>query len=363
MNRAKERKQRYVDKLRPFPVQLAASKEKGRFLIAAEDLQPGQIILTEFPIAAVLFQQHISKYCAKCFISKPDLIKCSCSQAFWCSSCDPGNHAKVCNLFRHVSGIAGASGLDDSMVRLIANCLVCEYQSEMDVASVQYPSMADADQVNSMIFHRQNASPELLESSKLAAIDIIEYLNLQHTTAEYIIKLALQINANSFALHNQRGDSTIGVGIYPLSALANHSCKPNVHFTTSKYGVQSFRTIDYIPKGAEILDTYTDIFVSVRDRQDTLLNTKHFICTCSRCSDDNPASSMDGLKNPTQDPEIITKYFERKLDSVSDFLKMGDNSTSLDLLLALEIESDKLLDQFHATRLLILNQLMNTSYF
>jgi SET and MYND domain-containing protein len=108
-----------------------------------------------------------------------------------------------------------------------------------------------------MVSHPTMASEEWKKSLNLAAIDIFDELPLaisSTTSINEIINLALKINANSFALYSPKRNTEhpIGIGIYPFAALCNHSCAPNVHYTTSVGGSMQFIALQDIEEGDEL---------------------------------------------------------------------------------------------------------------
>ena len=123
--------------------------------------------------------------------------------------------------------------------------------------------------------------------------------NLLRTTAEEIIKLACQINANSFALYDPESQtqSELGVSLLPLCGLLNHSCSPNCVATTGPNGQSQIRTVSKVEKGQELTISYIDLYLPTYDRRGHLLETKSFWCQCSRCALANEGSDweLEGL--------------------------------------------------------------------
>ena len=49
---------------------------------------------------------------------------------------------------------------------------------------------------------------------------------------EEALRLACVINVNSHGTNEPTSyNTTMGIGLYPLLAMLNHSCRPNCHFT------------------------------------------------------------------------------------------------------------------------------------
>jgi hypothetical protein len=158
------KKQRYEFLLGPFPVQLSKTKTKGRHLLASQDLDPGTLILQEFPVGWSFFKNAIETHCAFCLKeiqedrksghtasdfgmnglnlspsspSDPSSIVQADKAPKWCSKCrkqtrycsskcldlDLQRHALECKLVTELPGIAGAHSTDYSLLRLILRFL------------------------------------------------------------------------------------------------------------------------------------------------------------------------------------------------------------------------------------------------
>ena len=378
--RAAARKQAFVVKLKPFPIQLRAKKGFGRFYTAREPIQAGQTILKEQPLGAVLFQSFCQSHCAYCFSPLKNPIDCpDCKkQTFWCSmDCQARDkkHPKVCNLLSKISGIAGASGADDAIIRLIG-CTLAQCFVEIEHLD---GILASQDQRTQMVSHPSLATDAWLYAIKTAGKDILDEIDLDvasRLTLDDIVLLAMQINANSFALFDASGtvDGEIGVGIYPFAALCNHSCLPNVHYTSDRFGVLRFIALRDIDAGEEIHDTYIDIYSTFNKRQEQLLVGKNFVCQCLRCLETSPEATMQGkvctlghvLNESTCpqgcpiNPDSAQDELNVLLAQANDFQQLGD-SRSVIRILTLYLEKAKFVYESHHAHLLqVYMTLMNT---
>lgn len=352
--RAKARKRGYEEKLAPFPVTLNAKKSVGRFLTAKKDIAIGETVLIERAFATVLFQSSISLNCALCFRKSSPLFACAdChSQVTYCSlDCQESarkSHKIVCKIFANIAGISGSSGADDSLVRLIASCLAEKHLSG--------PSL-EVEQVDYMVSHAAMAENSWTSSIFSAAEDIVTYLPFQCSTNQ-ILKLGLQINANSFAIYDPYSAKTaiIGTGVYPLAALCNHSCFPNIHYTTNAAGCLEFIAIENLSAGQEIFDTYTDIYAGFDKRQYSLLFEKSFICKCLRCIDQSPSQTMQGLIGGCHDDLDDLKNISLQIE---DFIKIGQFEVCYTLAHKWLLNSRTILHENHHLRLEVLVLMTN----
>ncbi|CAM9805203.1 unnamed protein product [Sphacelaria rigidula] len=100
---------------------------------------------------------------------------------------------------------------------------------------------------------------------------------------EEMVELACRVNVNAHGLRDDSGSNfVVGVGMFPLAAMINHSCRPNCTFTY--HGEKMMvRTLEPVKAGTELTVYYIDLLQSTADRQRMLLESKHFLCCCPRC--------------------------------------------------------------------------------
>jgi hypothetical protein len=74
-------------------------------------------------------------------------------------------------------------------------------------------------------------------------------------------------------------------GLYPIAAMMNHECVPNTRHGYDERQKMTVRATVDIPAGTEITNTYTSLLWGSPARRRHLAITKHFVCSCPRCSD------------------------------------------------------------------------------
>lgn len=81
----------------------------------------------------------------------------------------------------------------------------------------------------------------------------------------------------------------VGWSVYAALSLVNHSCVPNT-LSSSHGKVKFLYSINIIPKGAEITDSYGERYVSHTrtDRRTALQQHYYFCCGCAACQADWP---------------------------------------------------------------------------
>jgi hypothetical protein len=139
-----------------------------------------------------------------------------------------------------------------------------------------------------LLSHQKSVSDKFKSAIKIAAKDFFDLFRngpLENLSVEEIIKLSCRINSNSHAVHDPTGEvnHTIGVGMFPMVAMLNHSCSPNAVYVTGQNGDMFVRCVKPINEGEEICVSYVDLFSPKWERRGVLLSTKYFWCECCRC--------------------------------------------------------------------------------
>ena len=74
----------------------------------------------------------------------------------------------------------------------------------------------------------------------------------------------------------------VGVGLYPLYAMGNHSCLPNTMTVVREDRVLELVALTTISAGEEITSGYITAQATTLDRRKTLWDNWYFNCSCSR---------------------------------------------------------------------------------
>jgi len=127
----------------------------------------------------------------------------------------------------------------------------------------------------------------------------------QETTKIELLKVMLIWACNAFE----------GGCLYQYSCRINHSCDPNCIAADNRdNNIQIVKAVCSISPGDELLISYLGLFTWVGGsaRQKRLLQTKHFLCQCSRCSSEEIASAIPCPScHPRQGPG--SKYLEEHI--------------------------------------------------
>ncbi|CAN0399479.1 unnamed protein product [Ascophyllum nodosum] len=137
--------------------------------------------------------------------------------------------------------------------------------------------------VRSLMDHKEKMAPEWIRVVRAAAEDLMMIVPAWvRAEVDEAVGLACRVNVNAHGLRDDSGGNhVIGVGLFPLTAMINHSCKPNCTFFFHD-GKMEVRALEGIKAGTELNVHYIDLLQSTPDRRRELLASKHFVCACSR---------------------------------------------------------------------------------
>jgi hypothetical protein len=298
------RGEKYRVVLDPFPLKLRANKSKGRYVVAKMNADVGSLLLEEIPNAFVVFKQFATEFCQHCLVrisnnqtqssglfgAKKTAAGVTCTdcrkQSFWCSErCKEEDliHKVGCKYLIELPGIAGAASADYNLLRLVLHIVLRRHlEKDTQMPGTAFEFVAD------LLSHHKSFSASFTHSIEMAGMDFVNMFQggpLETIHVDELVKLACRINSNSHAVHDpsREVNATIGVGIFPLVAMLNHSCTPNALFVSSESGKMHVRAIKPIKEGEEVCVSYVDLFAPKWDRQGSLLSSKFFWCECSRC--------------------------------------------------------------------------------
>ena len=74
----------------------------------------------------------------------------------------------------------------------------------------------------------------------------------------------------------------VGVGLYPLYAMGNHSCLPNTRTVVMEDRVLKLVALTTIRPGQEVTSGYITAQATTVERRNTLWDNWYFHCSCSR---------------------------------------------------------------------------------
>ncbi|KAI8813597.1 hypothetical protein BJ742DRAFT_849434 [Cladochytrium replicatum] len=369
--RAREKKERYDRVLSQWPIKLAASKSKGRHVVAKHDLEAGTTVISDTGTSFALFKYFTDELCLRCLRTLPirkhtHVCKGCAKQTYYCSQpcqdADSLRHAFECAAVRQLPGISGMHSVDYALLRLLVGVLAQKALEEEQTKVFAAVSEASASPtsfvfVRELLAHRNACKKEWLEAVTKAAEDLREDAGVERSVDE-LVTLACQINSNSHGVTDAnvapRGEqkqtdeneersaskkdkkesresgkgllgsgggapsvssnTTIGVGMFPLASMLNHSCIPNCSYVVESVytGLEQdemrgaaavrmvVRTNRAVKEGEELCLSYVDLMLPKQERRFELLKSKNFWCNCERCEatislESTPSDSSEEL--------------------------------------------------------------------
>ncbi|RHZ00504.1 hypothetical protein DYB37_002775 [Aphanomyces astaci] len=280
-------------------VQVERHPDKGRSLHVSSPrgIPSGTKIFQEEAFAKVVLSTYKGNVCAECLRpSDPDICCDDCSQVTFCSEACQASlasiHALECETLDDIDMIAKKSAADRDLLRLLVRILcrrVCPCPRRDETDELLATTFSEVDQ---MVHVTSRLEPSWVASVERGAELLLQSLPTKaHVSVTEIVGLAGRINENSYSLDAWTSSKAAAVGMFPVAALLNHSCMPNCAWANDGRGHMEVRTTAFVAHGEELCFSYIDPTQPRPTRQRELLATKHFQCTCPRCSD----SSIDGM--------------------------------------------------------------------
>ncbi|XP_057444003.1 histone-lysine N-methyltransferase ASHR1 isoform X2 [Lotus japonicus] len=259
--------------------------QKGRSLFTTRDFYPGEVILTQEPYVSVPNNNSsvsAQKRCDRCFTTT-NLSKCSRCQTVWycgtaCQKSEWKFHRLECEVLSRLDKDKRKSVTPS--IRLMVKLYVRrKLQHEKIIPST---AMDNYKLVEALVAHMSDITEEQL-------VLYAQMANLVHLIVQWpeINIKEIAENFSKFACNAHTiSDSELrplGIGLYPVISIINHSCLPN-SVLVFKGRSASVRAVQHVPKGTEVLISYIETAGSTVTRQKALKEQYLFTCTCPRCS-------------------------------------------------------------------------------
>ncbi|XP_058824992.1 SET and MYND domain-containing protein 4 isoform X2 [Topomyia yanbarensis] len=294
-------------------IALRGSREnagKGQYIVASEDLKPGETILVEAAYGACLYHKFFGTHCNQCFARLVAPMACPecCGVAFCSPECRDracsGYHRFECQYLDLMIG-SGMSILCHMALRLVAQAgtpeKAIEVGQEMRQALCAHCEFRDQEDY----FQRA-----LMAAFLLRCLQKAEFFGRRKTEAAeptpieaqvggvlLFLLQSLQFNAHEVYETKIAGDHRIdtakvqyiGVALYKTGALLNHDCYPGVS-RTFLGTTMVLHTSRSIAKGSDVPENYGMHFLRqpMALRQRNLRSRYWFKCDCKACSEDWP---------------------------------------------------------------------------
>ncbi|KAL1497645.1 hypothetical protein ABEB36_008568 [Hypothenemus hampei] len=305
---------------RPFEV--VENSQKGKCLVATRDLQPGDLILTEYPLIYGP-RPHVVEEgpvpCPGCcrLIIPEEAARCEGCDFPICNPECPGLkdmelHGHECKILglRDIRAINGLHDFYRQDTLLALRCLLLQNRHPKKFAQLlEMESHQDKRGEDTEVYKDiQTRIVDYLHDNFLDALRILEGKSgqqvLNDVSKETMHKICGIIDVNALEI-NQDAEVT---ALYPTAYLMEHDCLCNTThiFENSAKGYAiTIRAALPVLKGDHLSTMYTHALWGTQARREHLRETKYFSCKCTRCADPTELGTyLSGLRCiGTQDDE------------------------------------------------------------
>ncbi|XP_037939515.1 SET and MYND domain-containing protein 4-like [Teleopsis dalmanni] len=291
-------------------VKLVETKEKGRFVVANDSVQTGDVVLCEQPVAACLLPNFYGSHCHHCFERLVTPVPClNCSGIAFCSAQCMGEACETYHRFEcEYMDLFIGSGM--SILCFIALRIFTQAQnleSGLNTANLLYANLCtheDSRQADDLL------QRSLMAGFLLRCLQKSQYFGRRKTEGVNPTAIELQVGAALLGLlqvlqynaheiyetlitdeHRFDGSKVVyvGAGLYGTGAYFNHECWPTVarYFVGKKLVLAAIKP--HRPNEI-VAENYGPTFanVNLKERQRSLRGRYLFSCNCMACQENWP---------------------------------------------------------------------------
>lgn len=247
-------------------------------------VQAGTVVFESDPYAAVHSGSTWAARCAGCFVEAASAAvqRCGgCRRVVYCSvKCQRADwragHRTECSTLKACPMPDG--GLQSSlwlMVRVLLRHLAADKADGGD------PDWAD---VMALVGHRDDNTPQQMEMYGRATVYVTAMASdaVEAVGVRTVVGLFCRFFCNNFTVVDEELNS-VGVGLYPLGGLLNHSCDPNC-LALFRGQRQVIRCVKDVAPGEEVTIGYIELGRPLLCRRLELASSYFFPCACARCA-------------------------------------------------------------------------------
>ncbi|TMW49774.1 hypothetical protein DOY81_005131 [Sarcophaga bullata] len=281
----------------------------GRYLLATKDIKAGTAIFGEAPLVVgpkwylnERDQEVPVMPCVGCY-TPCRMGMYQCPKCHWpcCSpTCEglenPNLHALECCILMLGPGPNASGDVNDLIdyyrtdALLVLKCLMLQRQNPkkwselMDMQSHEEDRQGTElheDAEKRIVSYLQNNFLQRLRSVEQKAKD--KYLTLYDSTILHRICGIIETNYMCISLSSGLELS----GVFYTACMMEHSCLPNCYFQFDQRNGFRITVIAGrdIKKGEHLKIMYSNMLWATQMRHEHLMITKHFVCSCERCTD------------------------------------------------------------------------------
>ena len=293
-------------------------EDRGRYIVANQDIPKGTVIISEPPYAAVLLKTWYLTHCQHCYQKVVLPIPChQCAEVCYCSegcrqvSFEQYHHFECGKLelleklgisrlairiilITPIETLRQFKNESSEIVNLNSGCDINDVYHSNNYTSVYHLVRNSDSMLVEDVFQYSCAAAILLKC--LQRYSSIENSDL-HFIGGLILRHIQQLVCNAHAITGlstcgedrnsnvvEESQVRIATAIYPTTSLLNHSCQPSIVNTFQKDHLV-VKLADDVKKGNEIFNCYGPHHrrMDFEDRQRVLKQQYFFDCKCSYC--------------------------------------------------------------------------------
>jgi len=260
------------------PTKVESSPSLGNYLVAARDLNPGDLILDE-PVS-VLGPPTDCKVslCLGCYFPVNSYRCDGCGTPLCGPTCQTNNHPEEECWLLSESGLGRKLEHQPALYGIITPLRLI--QLKISDPGRYKKCMALSTNLEARLGH---PDMEVTRNTARKLVEEVSGLG-EDLTMEKVVKILARLDTNTFQVLAQ-GCGVDLCGLYTRVALINHNCVQNCRMVFRKdYTMQVFASVP-ISKGSPINISYTPPFHTTFTRRNILFRGKQFYCMCPRCTD------------------------------------------------------------------------------
>jgi len=294
-----------------LPYSILHEQRCGRLLIAARDIEAGEVIFHDTP-AAVGPDNNPKPVCLTCFKRLPGLVY-RCRHCSWplCSphcQLEDGPHARECSLFQ----------LHNPRLVIEDYKATCPSYNAVMVLRILWlrDNRPEEWKLIDMLMDHLEDDRELTKTKKGVLEFIRGHCKLVQFSEKEILHVMGVIDTNAYIIGENATKDVDLQGLFPITSILNHSCAPNsICFARDDFTF-SCRAVVAIKKGEELTTNYLHYhyhYFGLSYRRPELEAFWHFSCACRRCKDSTEFGTWsDSLLCPDCREGRLTPLSEKK---------------------------------------------------
>jgi len=261
----------------PWPFVVKYKPGVGRVMVAARDIDQGELIFTEEALVKGPNHTLTTPHCLECLEEVDDGTVCTeCGWPVCGVECQEGDsHIIECKILSENRFNIPMDSMKDR------NALYWPISAlRVLIKSKESPEVYSV--VQRMMGHREeHIKKETWHLYKKFLVDVIRNgCGLSDTfTEEEVEHVSGMIDVNSIRLQAK------GHGVFPKTSIMSHNCVCNTKTVMNEDQSVDVRAVMAIKRGCEITKSYVNSFLTTQMRQEKLETGWYFRCKCLRCTD------------------------------------------------------------------------------